>query len=473
MLDAIDLTYPLFQAYAPSGLSSNTETMTPVFGVAVAASVHVQCQFRLFPVLYRRDSAFNAYGAAMPSVLIIVENLPVPLDRRVWQQATALVRAGFAVTVICPKAGKYLESYEELDGVQIFRHGLPVEGSGVLHYLAEYGWALVAEFFLTLKICFKRRVDVIQACNPPDNIFLIGLMCRKCFGTKFVFDHHDPFAALFALKFPKQRRLQKIVSWFERQSLRSADQVITTSRQLRKLAVDNYGVSHENIVLVRSGFDLRRVATVAADEGLKRGRKFLALYIGVMGPQDGIDLLLRAAAHLIHHMDRKDIHFVLAGGGSQFNAMVALSEQLGLGEWVEFTGYVEGSRLYQLLATADVGVSPDPKNDFNDKLSMNKILEYMAFSLPIVQFDLVEGKELAADAAMYAGENDPAEFASAIATLLDDPERRAGMGELGRTRISEMFSWSRQEEIYLGAYRSLLDVPVMGPAARLSDGRAL
>jgi glycosyltransferase involved in cell wall biosynthesis len=232
--------------------------------------------------------------------------------------------------------------------------------------------------------------------------------------------------------------------------------VITTSEQLRKLAINSYDVEPERISLVRSGFDLRRIPDVPADPAVKRGRKYMALYIGVMGEQDGIDVLIEAISIVVHRFGRQDIAFILAGDGDQCEAMQALAERRGLGEYVEFTGYLEGAALYRLLATADIGLSPDPKNDFNDKLSMNKILEYMAFQLPIVQFDLNEGRVLAADAAIYAGDSAPEEFALAITALIDDPERRARMGKLGAARVGGLFSWDRQEEIYVDVFKSLI-----------------
>ncbi len=392
----------------------------------------------------------------MTGVLIIVENLPVPLDRRVWQEATALQRAGYTVSVICPKAGKYQDSYEEREGVKIFRHYLPAEGTGVLGYFLEYVWAFVAEFYLACRVYRRVGFDAIQACNPPDNIFVIGCFFRLFFGTKFVFDHHDPFADLFTLKFPKQKWLSKITRFAERCSLKLADQVITTSEELRQLAITRCGVNSNNIRLVRSGFNFSKIGNVSADPSLKRGKKYLALYIGVMGSQDGIDLLLQAIHIAVHEMGRTDIHFTLAGGGTEMPAMQALTTTLGLDDYVEFPGYLEGETFFSLLASSDIGLCPDPKNDFNDKLSMNKLLEYMAFSLPAVQFDLNENRRLAGDAAVYASNNDPRNFAKTMLALLDNPELRAEKGAIGKQRLHEQFDWSTQEKIYLEAYNLLL-----------------
>ncbi len=395
---------------------------------------------------------------ANKTVLIIVENLPVPMDRRVWQQATALVRAGYRVHVICPKSGKYTKSNEVLQGVFIHRHSLPIEGSGIARYIIEYLWALVAEAILTIKVMWKVRIDVIQACNPPDNIFLIGTFARLFTGSKFIFDHHDPFAELFSQKFSSRPRLRAIVDWFERRSLRSADRVITTSEELRQLAIVRHGVEPGKVTLVRSGFDLNRIPVAEPDTALKNGKKFLVLYVGVMGAQDGLDLLLEAAAYLVHEL-KQDVQFVLVGGGSELLPMRTLASKLNLNQCVQFTGYLEGSSLIKLFKTADLGVCPDPKNSFNDKLSMNKILEYMAFGLPIVQFDLTEGKRLAGDAAAYASNNDPRQLAIAMADLLNDSEERARKGELGMARVRDMFAWQKQEAAYISVYNELLAEP--------------
>lgn len=393
-----------------------------------------------------------------PAVLIIVENLPVPQDRRVWQEALALTRAGFTVSVICPKMGKYTESYELRDGVHIFRHKLPTEANGIAGYIIEYVWAWIAELYLAIKVYRKVGFDVIQACNPPDTIFAIGWIFRLFCKTKFVFDHHDPFADLFAVKFPGKKFMEFLPRMAERYSLRSADQVITTSEELRKLAVDRHGVPAEKVQLVRSGLDLKRLPKVEPAPALKRGRPYLALYIGVMGVQDGLDLLLKAAHYTVYEKGRKDVTFALAGSGTELAMLQAMCQSLNLNEYVEFTGYLEGEAFLKYIATADIGLCPDPKNQFNDKLSMNKVLEYMAFGIPVVQFDLDEGRYIAQDASVYAVNNDPKLFAEAMLTLLDDPERRARMGVLGKERIASDFAWDRQEAAYVATYRRLLGV---------------
>lgn len=392
----------------------------------------------------------------MTGVLIIVENLTVPLDRRVWQESLALTRAGYTVSVVCPKGGTYQADYEVREGVHIFRHPLPMEASGIAGYLIEYVWAWVWELKLAIKAYRKIGFKAIQACNPPDTIFLIGLLFRLFCGTKFVFDHHDPFADLFAVKFPGKKFLEWLPRLAERASLRTADQVITTSEELRKLAVIRHNVDPAKVQLVRSGLDLKRMPTAVANQELKRGRPFLALYVGVMGVQDGVDLLLEAAAYIVHEKGRRDITFALAGSGTEVPMLKEMAAKLQLDDYVVFTGHLEGAHFLSYFATADIGLCPDPKNQFNDKLSMNKVLEYMAFAIPLVQFDLDEGRFIAGEASAYAENNDPRSLGEAVLTLLDDPVRRAEMGRIGKARIASDFAWDRQEQLYVETYRRLL-----------------
>jgi glycosyltransferase involved in cell wall biosynthesis len=392
-----------------------------------------------------------------PGVLIIVENLPVPQDRRVWQQALALKQAGITVSVICPKNAKYTQGYELRDGVHIFRHTLPLEAEGFVGFLTEYTWALVAEFFLAIRVYRRVGFRVIQACNPPDTIFAIGLFFKIFCGCKFVFDHHDPFTDLFAVKFPNKSWLYWLPRLAERWSLKTADQVITTSNELRKIALDHHQIPPHRVLLVRSGIDLTKHPVAQVKPALKHGRPYLALYIGVMGVQDGVDILIRAIAYQVHTLGRRDITYALVGNGTEMAKLQQLAKDLLVDDQVVFTGFLEGGDLLAYLATADIGLCPDPKNRFNDKLSMNKVLEYMAFGMPLVQFDLDEGRYIADQAAHYAQNNDPQDFAIKILELIDDPARRTIMGQIGRARIAEQFSWPDHAAAYVACYQRLLN----------------
>lgn len=392
-------------------------------------------------------------------ILILVENLPVPLDRRVWQEATSLVQAGYEVSVICPRMRGFTLRYELLDGVHIYRHSLPLEADGVAGFFLEYASALVGQMMLALKAYRRRRIDAIQACNPPDLLFLVAAPF-KLLGVRFVFDHHDPFPELFQVKFPRQKLFYRVTRLAEWLTFRMADRVITTSESLRRVTAERNGKTLEQITLVRSGPDLRTLQHPNRDPALREGFSYLALYIGVIGQQDGLDLLMRTVAHLVYQMGRRDTLFLVVGDGPRKSSIEALAAELKITPYVRFTGFLSGAPLFSRLASADIGVCCDPKNTMNDKLSMNKVMEYMSFGLPVVQFDLTENRLLVGDAGVYAGEdNDPQALAEAITTLLDDPQRRQTMGKLGRDRIEADLAWSNQVAAYLSVYQAVVGAP--------------
>ena len=387
-------------------------------------------------------------------ILIIVENLPVPFDRRVWQEATTLRAAGYGVSVICPTRPGFERFHEVLDGVHIYRHPLPVEADTALGYVVEYGFALAAELCLALVVLARHGFDVIHACNPPDDIFLVGRFF-KLFGKRFVFDHHDLNPELYESKFGGRGRLYRVLAWLERRTFRAADMVISTNASYRAVAIERGGVLPERVHVVRSGPSLERLKAVPPVAAWKRGRAFLVGYVGVMGKQEGLPILLEAAEHIVRGLGREDVQFCLVGTGTELEAMRALARAMGLADYVTFTGRAPDQVLLEVLNTADVCVNPDPKNPLNDKSTMNKIMEYMALGKPIVQFDLTEGRVSAEDASLYATPNDPVDLAAKIVRLLDDPEARARMGRRGQERIRTTLEWKYEAARLLDAYRAL------------------
>jgi glycosyltransferase involved in cell wall biosynthesis len=387
-------------------------------------------------------------------VLIIVENLPCPFDRRVWQEARTLAAAGYVVSIICPKAPGYEKSFERIDGIDIHRHKLPTEADGVLGYALEYSVALAMEFWLSLKVLFGRGFDVIHACNPPDTIFLIGGFF-KLFGKKYVFDHHDINPELYEAKFGKRGFGRKLLVALERMSFSTADMVISTNESYRSIAIHRGGKNPRDVYVVRSGPDLSRMKIVPANPALKRGRKYLVGYVGVMGKQEGIDLLLQAVQLIVHHLKRTDIHFGLVGGGTELPAMRELAKELGVAEYVTFTGRAPDAELLEMLNTADICVNPDRANDMNDRSTMNKIMEYMALGKPVVQFDLTEGRVSAGEASWYARPNDVADLAQKMVSLLGDENQRIHMGAIGRERVERELSWQHEAPRLLEAYEHL------------------
>ena len=391
-------------------------------------------------------------------VLIIVENLPVPFDRRVWQEATTLRNAGYQVAVICPVGKGYESRHELLDGVHIYRHRLPTEASGAVGYLIEYAAALFWQTVLAWRVFFTRGFDAIHACNPPDTIFLVALPF-KLLGKRFLFDHHDINPELYEAKFGRRDMFYRLLVWFERATFRSADVSIATNESYRRIAIERGGMDPSNVIVVRSGPDLRRLRRQPPVENLKNGRRYLVGYVGVMGKQEGIDLLLRAVRHIVNDLKREDVQFGLVGGGTELEAMRRYARELGIDAHVTFTGRVPDAEMLAVLNTADVCVNPDIANEMNDKSTMNKIMEYMALGKPIVQFDLTEGRCSALDASLYAAKNDEVDLARKIVELLDDPSRRKQMGEFGRRRVDTQLSWEHEVPKLLGAYDRLFDHP--------------
>jgi glycosyltransferase involved in cell wall biosynthesis len=387
-------------------------------------------------------------------VLIIVENLPVPFDRRVWQEATTLRAADYEVSVVCPTGKGHESRYELLDGIHVHRYRLPIEGAGAQGYLVEYVWALIAQFWLALRIWRTRGVDVIHACNPPDNIFLIGGFF-KLFGKKFLFDHHDINPELYEAKFGRRGFWYEGLKLLERLTFKVADVSIATNESYRDIAIARGSMDPQRVFVVRSGPDLRRIKLMPANPELRAGRKHLVGYVGVMGKQEGIDYLLRAVRHIVRAIGRNDVHFGLVGGGTELPAMQRYADELGIADFVTFTGRIADSPMLEMLSTADVCVNPDVANEMNDKSTMNKIMEYMALGKPVVQFDLTEGRRSAGDASLYANPNDEQDLARQILSLLDDPERRRRMGEFGRHRVERELQWVHEAPKLLAAYEAL------------------
>ncbi len=387
-------------------------------------------------------------------ILIIVQNLPVPFDRRVWLECQALTSAGYRVAVVCPK-GKGDPGYEVIDGVEIHRYRPYAPGGSKLSFVAEYAYSFLATAWHTLKARRNGRFAVIQACNPPDIFWPIALAFRLE-RTKFVFDHHDLCPELFLSRFEHPPALPfKGLLWLERRTFRTARHVISTNESYRQIAIERGGKSPDDVTVVRTGPNPDRLKRGPADEELKRGRTHLVAYIGVMGPQDGVDIAVRAAGIIVREFGRDDIAFTLIGSGDCYDELVALRDKLNLQGHVEFTGRAPDELVTKIMSTASAGLSPDPKNPLNDVSTMNKTMEYMAFELPVVAFDLRETRVSAQDAAVYATPNDVHEYAKALVGLLDDEAARAQLGKLGRARVEDDLAWSHQERAYLEVYQRL------------------
>jgi glycosyltransferase involved in cell wall biosynthesis len=406
-------------------------------------------------------------------ILILVENLPLPFDRRVWQEARALRDAGYRVSAICPMLKGYTKPYEELEGIHVYRHPLPGGDEQTARgYAREYGAALYHQFRLACRIYWQNPFDAIHACNPPDLLFLVALPFLPL-GVRFLFDHHDINPELFQVKFgsrmtPTKRLLYRAVLLAERLTFFFSRRAsIATNRSYKQIAIDRGRMHPDRVFVVRSAPDLRRFMPVPANLMWKRGKRFLVGYLGTIGPQEGLHFLVEAAAHLKKTRPHHDVGFVVIGDGPTRQDVVNLAERMGLADDIAFPGRLDDATMIEALCSCDVCLNTDLATEMNDKSTMNKIIEYMALGRPIVQFDLTEGRVSAGLASLYARPNDAIELANKVQELLENQTLRRQMGEYGRRRVEEKLAWKYSIPILLDAYETLFSNRVVRRADEL------
>jgi glycosyltransferase involved in cell wall biosynthesis len=384
-------------------------------------------------------------------ILIIVENMPVPRDFRVWKEARSLREAGYAVTVLCPRGRGCERGYEYLDGIHIYRHPTSGDADTPLGYVWEYGSALFWELLYSLWIFMRHGFDVIQGCNPPDDIFLVALPF-KLFGVKYIFDHHDVNPELYFSKYDRKDLFYKLQVWLEAATFRFSDVVMSTNHSYRQVAINRGGMAPDRVFVVRNGPDPHTFKPVAPKPELKFGKRFLVGYVGNMDTQEGLDILIEVAQR-VKQLGRNDVHFTCIGGGPGLSNLRQMIREKQVDDIVTFTGRIPDADLLDILSTADVCVNPDKPCPMNSMSTMIKILEYMALGKPIVQFEGTEGRFSAQEASLYSDGDDRAgDFAAKILWLLDHPEDRARMGEFGRKRIETELAWEYSVQNLLRAY---------------------
>jgi glycosyltransferase involved in cell wall biosynthesis len=407
-------------------------------------------------------------------ILMVVENLPVPFDRRVWQEAQALQRAGYDVEVICPKGRGQLESHEIVGGIRINRYNAGREATKAAAYIIEYSQALLGIAILMLKVARRGRIDVIHICNPPDLLFTVCLPFKLLFGTRIMFDHHDLGPELLMAKgYGNERRLVRLAYFLEKLTFRFADVSLATNDSYREVALKRGGMAEDRVFTVRSAPALDRFSPGSTSTRFHRGRDSLVAYVGVMGRQDGLSYLLDAARILVHERGRTDIQFTLAGSGSDLARLENECKGMDLEEYVWFLGTVSDDDLCDLLYSADVCVNPDEWNPLNNVSTMNKIMEYMAMSKPMVQFDMKEGKVSAGMASLYCEPNNSRALADGIEYLVDHPDIATRMGAFGRDRLERELAWEHQALRLLSAYERILSLPGRTRNARRENTKNL
>jgi glycosyltransferase involved in cell wall biosynthesis len=397
---------------------------------------------------------FEREVSVAKKVLIIVENQPVPRDFRVWKEACSLREAGYEVIALCPRRKGAEEGYEFVDGVHIYRHPATREGNGFGSHIREYINALFWEYVYAWWIYIRHGFQVIQGCNPPDNIFLVALPF-KLLGVKYIFDHHDATPELYLSKYGRKDLLYSVQVWLEKMTFQCSDVVMSTNDSYREIAMSRGGIKTENIFIVRNGPNSERFNSVPANPTLKYGKRYLVGYVGTMNSQDGLDILLDVALR-IKNLGRRDIHFTCIGSGPELANLRRMTKEKDLEDTITFTGYIPDAELVEILSTADVCVNPDRPCEMNSISTMIKIMEYMALGKPIVQFEGKEGRFSAEEASLYSdGIDHVGDFADKILWLLDHPEERSRMGEFGRRRIEKDLAWEHSVARLLAAYQKV------------------
>ena len=388
-------------------------------------------------------------------VLFIVENESVPQDVRVWSEASTVKDFGHTVSVICPQTKRSKLKYEVINGINIYRHPMPIEAKSKTNYFLEYLNALFWEFIIAVKIYLSKPFHVIHSANPPDHVFIISLFF-KIFGVKYIFDHHDIMPETYYAKFGKKGFMYSCLMLMEKLTFKTAKIVISTNESYKKIAMRRGKKKESDVFVVRNGPDLSKVMFKSPNPALKNGFDHLIAYLGVMNKQEGIENLLQSVEYIVKQRKITNIKFILIGTGPEWNDLVNLSKKMGLGHYIEFTGYIPYEQLYEILATADVCVNPEPKNEFTDKSTMIKIMDYMVFGKPIVMYHTHEGEVTAREAAIYIKNNDIQKFSNALVDLLADLPRRNKMGIIGKDRILNRLNWDKQKIVLQKAYQKIV-----------------
>ncbi len=389
-------------------------------------------------------------------MLIIVENCPVPRDRRVWKECRALLDAGYEVSVVAPRGpGQPLR--QELEGVSLRCYPPAKERAGLIGFVLEFSWAWLCTTALIAYAFVVEGFAAIQSCNPPD-IFFVSAAPFKLAGCPFVYDQHDLSPELYTARYGRKGGLVlRLLLSLERWTYRAADHVIAVNEPQAGVARQRSGKRDDQVTLVRNGPTLAETTPRPQRCELKEGKRHLCIWVGEMGTvDDGVDLAVRAAHHVVHVLGRRDCHFSFVGDGEAFADLTALARDLDLHPYVTFTGWQDRSAVLDYLATADLGLQPDPKNPRTDLATAVKTLEYLAFGVPVVAFDLDETRRTVGEAGVHATGNDPARMGALVDELLDDPVRRKAMGEHGKAAINGGLSWDHQSVRYVRVFDRLL-----------------
>ena len=392
----------------------------------------------------------------MIRVLYLIENGSYRYDHRARREVCTLRDAGCKVYVVCPayKDEGLRETMDE--SVEVFRYRYPEFGKGFVGHLIEYAFSLGCMKLWMFWIFLRYGIDVIQAVNPPDLLWIL-IAPYKLMGKPFVFDHYDLNPELFEDKFGGSGAMWvlPIVKAAEKASIRMADHVISTNDSYRDIAINRCGKDPDKVRVVRNGPDLARFRPVEPNPDVVKLGQTIIGYLGNMNPQDGLDHFVEMARILRQDKGRTDIGFVLVGSGDSFNDIVAHRAEYGLEDCMMLTGRIPADDVMAALSAAHICVQPDPPNRLNQVSTMNKPMEYMALGKAVVAYDLKETVVTGGDVCQYVSGDEPAGLADAVLELVDNPERREELGRLGRERVENVLAWPHQAPNLLKIYEEL------------------
>jgi glycosyltransferase involved in cell wall biosynthesis len=380
-------------------------------------------------------------------VVILVENVSLAVDTRLRKQVSDLLGAGFQVTVVTRKDVNNVR-YRTTPGLTVLEYPVPADRAGVtgyvLEYLVSFFWAAV----LLLRLRLRGRIDVLQVCQPPDVYFPLCWLLRWL-GAPIVADQRDLMPEVFAARYDHPRpAMMAALRWLERRTQRVADETVCVNEYLRDRLVAA-GAAPERVSVVRNGPVLERVQRAVPDPALKGEHRFLICWIGKMGRQDRVDLVIRVAEHIVRDHGRTDCGFAVLGDGECLEELRSLTAELGLQRWVHFPGWLPEDEVFGHLASADLGID----TSLQEEVSPVKAMEYMALGLPVICFDLQETRRITLGAAVLVRPGDTDMLAKELLNLLDDPQARNRLGSAGRRRVREELSWERQVVGYLDVIR--------------------
>ena len=390
-------------------------------------------------------------------VLFIVENATIPLDWRVFREAQAVNEWDYKVSIISPKGRNATRSFENINGIDIYRYPTLILFKGRFAFIFEFANAIFWQIFLAIRIFIKKPFHIIHAANPPDNIFIVALFF-KLWGVSYIFDHHDLAPELYLIRFAEKKDiLYKILLLHEKISCKLADAIISTNESYKRIVASRHSVDPEKIFIVRNDPIFSESLLKNKENDLGEKNKIVILYLGTINPQDGVIILVQVIHYLVNNLNRKNFICSIIGSGDSLQLVKQTVKELKLEHFFNFKGFIyEKEKVKEYLYLSDICIEPAPDNELNKHSTFIKIMEYMAAAKPIVAFDLLETKYSANNSAIFVEPGDIIGFAKAINKLIDDPQLRKRLGNSGQKKIKNELNWDKSMQNLKNIYCAFL-----------------